>query len=100
MRIQLKHLVSSEISIPLDALDQEVVITYSQLAEYVDKAESAEREENSGHNTADSLKSGVRKRRRESTSPEVLASEDESRSEEAELKAKRAVEKKDDDWQL
>ena len=43
MRIQLKHLVSSGVSIPLDALDEEVVIiTYSQLAEYLDKAESAE----------------------------------------------------------
>lgn len=98
MRLQLKHLVSSGVGIPLNALDEEVVVmTYSQLAEYLDEAESAEREEKTGKLTADSLEPGVRKRRRESNPPEALTSEDERRFEEAELVAERAVDKKDND---
>lgn len=48
IQIQLKHLVWSEVNIPLNALDEEVfVITYSKLAGYLDLAELAEREEKS-----------------------------------------------------
>ena len=80
MRIQLKHLVDSGVGIPLDALDEEVfVITYSQLAEYLDRAETAERGEKAGKNTVKRLNPGVRKRRRESTPSEALTLEDESR---------------------
>ena len=98
MQLQLKHLVSAGVGIPSKALDEEVdVMTYSQLAEYLDEAESAEREEKTGNSTADSLKPGVRKRRWESTPPEALTSEDESRFEEEKLVAERAVDKKVND---
>ena len=73
LRLQLKHLVPSQIEADPDGLAQEILISYEQLAIFVDEAEDIQGTEHIPY----MLPAGIRKRRRQSTPPEELNSEDE-----------------------
>ena len=91
LQIQFKHLVLPEVNILLDALDEEViVITYNQLAKYLDEAEKKGRDI-----TKHILSLEVQRQERESTPLEKIALEDKSWFEEVEVMAEKAVKTKD-----
>ena len=80
---------------PSEALRQEILIPYTKLAEYLDKAEAQYHLKKTQQGRQEPV---VRKRRRASTPPDELASEDEKRFKQAEQKADRTADKEDEDF--
>jgi len=97
LRIPLKDFLPNVLrsDFPPEALEREIAISYAKLAEYLDDADARYQLTKTRQGIQ---QPEIRKRRREETPPEELASEDERRFERAELAVERAVDEKDEDW--
>lgn len=74
------------------------MISYKQLAAYLDKAEAENEKGKTKQGIADVLPAGRRKRRRGSTSEEEFMSEDERKFEELKAAEVRRVQERDEEW--
>ena len=100
LRLQLRHFVPSQLEVPSEALDKEVVIRYENLAAYLDTAEAHHQLTEAKNGILEVLRPGARKRRREVTPPEELKSEDERQYEQEELEELRRAHEQDKDRKL
>ncbi|MCJ1387778.1 hypothetical protein MMC18_000621 [Xylographa bjoerkii] len=94
LRLQLKHFVPFQIGADPDGLAQEILISYEKLAIFVDKAQEIQ----SAENIPCVLAAGIRKRRRQSTPPGEMISEDERVYQRLETTEARRVEEQDEEW--
>ena len=94
LRFQLKDFVPCQIEADPDGLAHEILIPYEKLAMFVDEAEHRQ-----GTKTIPYvLEAGIRKRKRQSTPPEELNSEDERVFQRIETIEARRVKEQDGEW--
>ena len=80
LRLPLKDFPLPELLPPGDC-EQEILISYEKLAEYLEKAEAQAQLVRAKQGLSKKMPVGMRKRKRDSTSPESLGSADEERFE-------------------
>ncbi len=93
----MKTLVPSQVRADPDALMQEIIIPYEQLASFVDQAEYIQHSQGILA-TPDLLKAGIRKKKRPGTPPEELDSEDGREFERLETTEATQAEERDEAW--
>lgn len=76
--------------------EQEIIIPFENLAQYLEEAEQSEQDSRTG--AVDAMPAGMRKRRREETPPETLSLTDERRFAQEEANAEIFATKEGEDW--
>lgn len=75
--------------------EQEIIVPFEKLAQYLEEAERSEQDSKTG--TVQAMPVGMRKRKREETPPETLSVTDERRFAQEEADAELFAERKNED---
>ena len=97
IRLPLKHFPLPELLPPGDC-EQEILIPYEKLADYLEEAEAHEQLVRTKEGVSMVMPVGMRKRKRDLTPPETLSITDERRFEREELMAEMLADKEDEEW--
>ena len=97
LRLPLKYFPLPGLVPPGDC-EQEILIPYEKLADYLEEAEAVERLNKTEEGVSMVMPMGMRKRKRELTPPETLDIADERRFEREELEAERRASEEDVEW--
>ena len=98
LRLPLKYFLPLSDLHPPEAGEQEIIIPFEKLAQYLEEAEAQEQLVRAEQGISKIMPVGMRKRRRESTPPETLDSADERRFEWDELMVEKLADEQEKDW--
>ena len=98
LRLPLKHFPLPQ-RLPAGECEQEILIPYEKLADYLEKAEAEVLLARGNEGDEMVLPIGTRKRKRDSTPPETLHMADEERFKADELEVEERAQREDPEWE-